>query len=83
MANGAEGEYKLTVNASRSGWVYGEIHDPTNCDMVLSKVVRQSDGKDMTSNFWQTDRKYYIPRVDKFTNFHIFFCEIFNFKLFE
>ena len=24
--------------------------------MVLSKVVRQSDGKDMTSNFWQTDR---------------------------
>lgn len=56
VANGAEGEYKLTVSASRSGWVYGEIHDPTNCDMVLSKVIRQSDGKDMTSNFWQTDR---------------------------
>ena len=56
VANGADGEYKLTVNASRSGWVYGEIHDPTNCTMVLSKVVRESDGKDMTSNFWQTDR---------------------------
>lgn len=51
-----EGEYLLTVDASRSGWGYGEIHDPTNCTMVLDRVVRTSDGSDMTSNLWQTDR---------------------------
>lgn len=49
-------EYVLTVGASRTGWVYGVIHDPTNCSMLLKKAVRQSDGADMTANFWQTDR---------------------------
>lgn len=51
-----EGEYTLTMTASREGWVYGVLHDPTNCSMLLTKVVRQSDGADMTANFWQTDR---------------------------
>lgn len=55
-ATGNEGEFLLTVDASRSGWVYGEIHDPTNCTMVLDRVIRTSDGNDVTGNLWQTDR---------------------------
>ncbi len=51
-----DGEYILTMTASRQGWVYGVLHDPTNCTMLLKRVVRQSDGADMTVNFWQTDR---------------------------
>ena len=50
------GEYTLRVTASREGWVYGVVHDPTNCAMTLSRVVRNSDGADLTTNFWQTDR---------------------------
>lgn len=54
-ATANEGEYLLTVDATRSGWVYGEMHDPTNCTMVLDRVVRTSDGSDMTANMWQTE----------------------------
>ena len=53
---GAEGEYVLNVKSSREGWVYGVIHDPTNCTMQLVRVIRQSDGADVTANLWQTDR---------------------------
>ena len=49
-------EYVMTVKASREGWVYGIVHDPTNCTMKLVKVVRQSDGADVTANVWQTER---------------------------
>lgn len=49
-------EYVLTVGASRCGWTYGVLHDPTNCTMELKSAIRQSDGADMTANFWQTDR---------------------------
>ncbi len=52
----SDNEYLLTVAASRVGWVYGVVHDPTNCTMRLAKVVRNSDGADVTGNFWQTDR---------------------------
>lgn len=55
-AGSNDGEYVLTVGATRSGWVYGTLHDPTNCTMVLKQAIRQSDGADMTANFWQTDR---------------------------
>jgi len=55
-ANDNEGEYTLAMTASREGWVYGVLHDPTNCSMQLTKVIRQSDGADVTANFWQTDR---------------------------
>ena len=55
-AGTTDGEYVLTVNASRKGWTYGVLHDPTNCTMLLKKAIRQSDGADMTANFWQTDR---------------------------
>lgn len=55
-AGANSGEYILTVNASREGWVYGVIHDPTNCTMQLVRAVRQSDGADVTTNIWQTDR---------------------------
>ncbi|MCR4922128.1 MAG: dockerin type I repeat-containing protein, partial [Bacteroidaceae bacterium] len=51
-----EGQYTLTVTASREGWVYGVMHDPTNSGKTLTRAVRQSDGEDVTSNFWQTDR---------------------------
>ena len=55
-AAATSGQYILTVNASRKGWVYGDIHDPTNCTMQLVKAIRNSDGVDVTANVWQTDR---------------------------
>lgn len=51
-----EGEYVLSMTASREGWVYGIMHDPTNCSMNLVRAVRNSDGADVTQNIWQTDR---------------------------
>lgn len=57
LAQGSvDDEYVLTVGTTRAGWVYGVVHDPTNCSMVLKKAVRESDGADMTANFWQTER---------------------------
>ena len=52
----ATGEYVLNVTASREGWAYGVMHDPTNCTMNLVRAVRNSDGADVTQNVWQTDR---------------------------
>ena len=55
--SGSAGTYTLSVSADDKGWVYGRLHDPTNGMMVLAKVVRQSDGVEMSAaNFWQTDR---------------------------
>lgn len=55
--SGSVDSYTLTVNTTAKGWVYGRIHDPTNGKMMLTKVVRQSDGMVMSpANFWQTDR---------------------------
>ena len=51
-----EGEYVLNVKAQHEGWVYGVMHDPTNCTMNLVRAVRNSDGADVTANLWQTDR---------------------------
>ena len=56
IAGAIEGQYILTVNASRDGWVYGVMHDPTNCAMKLARVVRNSDGAELTTNVWQTER---------------------------
>ena len=55
-AGSEAGQYILHVTASREGWVYGRLTDPTNCTMQLVQAVRQSDGLDVTSNLWQTDR---------------------------
>jgi hypothetical protein len=49
-------QYVLSVQASREGWVYGVMHDPTNCTMTLVRAVRNSDGADVTQNVWQTER---------------------------
>lgn len=47
----------LEVTASRAGWVYGVVQDPTNGTMQLESVVR-SDGADMgTNNFWLSSYK--------------------------
>lgn len=55
--SGSAGNFTLKVDANAKGWVYGRIHDPTNGKMILSKVVRQSDGMVMSAaNFWQSDR---------------------------
>lgn len=55
--SGSAGSYVLQVSSSAAGWVYGRLHDPTNGRMMLTKVVRKSDGKEMSAaNFWQTDR---------------------------
>ena len=55
-AGANDGEYVLSLTASREGWVYGVMHDPTNCTMDLVRAVRNSDGADVTQNIWQTDR---------------------------
>ena len=65
--NAGDKQYTLSVQASREGWVYGVIHDPTNCTMNLVRAVRNSDGADVTQNVWQTDRTVqndYITIVD-------------------
>ena len=54
--NAGDRQYTLSVQASREGWVYGVMHDPTNCTMNLVRAVRNSDGADVTQNVWQTDR---------------------------
>ena len=54
--SGSSGTYTLTLKAKAAGWVYGEITDPTNGVMMLTKVVRNSDGATVSAaNFWQTD----------------------------
>lgn len=61
--------YKLTVKATRAGWVYGKLHDPTNGTMLLASVVRESDGADMgVNNFWQTDRSIAKDRSTIYEN---------------
>lgn len=50
-------EYSLTVTPETAGWNYGNISDPTYGVVKLKKVVRQSDGSEISlRNFWQTDR---------------------------
>ncbi len=47
----------LEVLATRAGWVYGVIQDPTNGTMQLTNVLR-NDGVDMGSNnFWLSSYK--------------------------
>lgn len=47
----------LEVSATRAGWVYGVVQDPTNGTMQLESVVR-NDGADMGSNnFWLSSYK--------------------------
>ena len=59
---GETGNYTLTVRAGKRGWVYGQLHDPTNGVMRLESVTRQSDGRKVSlANFWQTDR---TPQAD-------------------
>lgn len=56
------GDYTLTVKSTADGWVYGQMHDPTNGLMRLSSVTRRSDGRQIPlANFWQTDR---TPQAD-------------------
>ena len=46
--------YQLSVNG-RSGWMYGNVQDRTNGNQQLTRVVRASDGKELSlRNFWQT-----------------------------
>lgn len=57
MEKVSESVYKLTVTPQFSGWVYGNIKDPTYGVSQIKSVVRQRDGKEMSlRNFWQTDR---------------------------
>ena len=53
----SETEYLLTVTPSQAGWNYGFKNDPTNGRQKLSKVLRLSDGVELSvDNIWQTDR---------------------------
>lgn len=50
-------EYRLTVTPSSTGWVYGNISDPTYGVSAINSIVRQSDNKEISlRNIWQTDR---------------------------
>ena len=50
-------EYRLTVTPSSTGWVYGNIADPTYGVSAIKSIVRQSDNKEISlRNLWQTDR---------------------------
>ena len=50
-------EYHLTLVPTQAGWAYGNLMDPTVGRQKLTKVVRQSDGKEVNlDNLWQTDR---------------------------
>ena len=47
-------QYRLTING-RTGWLYGSVQDKTNGNQQLARVVRVSDGKELSlRNFWQT-----------------------------
>ena len=49
-----EKHYQLSING-RSGWIYGNVQDMTNGNQQLTRVIRSSDGKEMSlRNFWQT-----------------------------
>ncbi len=53
----ATGNYQLVVRANQAGWIYGQLHDPTNGLMMLESVTRQSDGQNVSlANFWQSNR---------------------------
>ena len=53
----SETEYRLTVTPSSTGWVYGNISDPTYGVSAINSIVRQSDNKEISlRNIWQTDR---------------------------
>lgn len=61
-ATGTTGDYTLTVRAGKGGWMYGQMHDPTNGTMRLQSVTRQSDGRRVSlANFWQSER---TPQAD-------------------
>ncbi len=50
-------EYMLVITPSVEGWNYGSLSDPTNGRQLLTSIVRQSDGKELSvDNMWQTDR---------------------------
>ncbi len=55
-AASGENQFTLAVTSGSEGWVYGVMHDPTNCTMNLVRAVRNSDGADVTQNVWQTER---------------------------
>lgn len=62
MQTGETGNYTLTVRAGKAGWMYGQLHDPTNGTMRLQSITRQSDGRLVSlANFWQSDR---TPQAD-------------------
>lgn len=50
-------EYTLSVKPSTVGWNYGSILDPTLTAQNIIRVVRNSDGAEISlRNVWQTDR---------------------------
>ncbi len=49
-------EYVLRVRATKAGWVYGSITDPTGGNRTLIKAVRSDETEIPVDNIWQTDR---------------------------
>lgn len=48
--------YQLVIKPERTGWVYGNIADPTLGRSKIVSVTRSSDGQKIsTRNFWQTE----------------------------
>ncbi|MDE6697616.1 MAG: hypothetical protein K2K25_12120 [Muribaculaceae bacterium] len=57
LFSNSETEYILSISPDSEGWNYGRISDPTFGRAKLKKILRQSDGKEISlRNIWQTDR---------------------------
>lgn len=71
-------DYSITVSPSSDGWNYGNIADPTYGVVKLNKVIRQSDGKEISlRNFWITDRTLRDGKDPLYEN-RIHFVDNFN-----
>lgn len=71
-------DYEVTVHPASTGWNYGSLSDPTYGLVKLAKVVRKSDGKEISlRNFWQTDRTLRDGKDPLYEN-RIHFVDNFN-----
>ncbi len=52
-----DGTYSIFATSAESGWMYGNVPDPTYGVSHIVSVTRKSDGAEIpVRNFWQTDR---------------------------
>lgn len=53
----SDSQLRITMEPSTDGWNYAKVTDPFYGTMVITSIIRESDGVEMPlRNFWQTDR---------------------------